>query len=213
MDNISIIIRNRNEAEFIGFAIQSCLDFFSKPEIIIMDNNSNDDSLEVVQYFNDITSIQIENVSNYRPGQSINQGVRKSKNDYILILSAHTQIIDLDFDLIKKDLDKHLAVFGKQIPIYRGKKITPRYIWSNFTDKQEINKFSSIENRQFLHNAFCFYKKDTLLKFPMPEKYAGKEDRYWAKEIVSLNHTFLYQPNIVCNHFFTKNGATWKGLG
>ena len=49
--------------------------------------------------------------------------------------------------------------------------------------------------------------------FPMPEKYAGKEDRYWAKEIVSLNHTFLYQPNIVCNHFFTKNGATWKGLG
>ena len=118
MDNISIIIRNRNEAEFIGFAIQSCLDFFSKPEIIIMDNNSNDDSLEVVQYFNDITSIQIENVSNYRPGQSINQGVRKSKNDYILILSAHTQIIDLDFDLIKKDSDKHLAVFGKQIPIY-----------------------------------------------------------------------------------------------
>ena len=40
MDNISIIIRNRNEGEFIGFALQSCLDFFNKPEIIIVDNNS-----------------------------------------------------------------------------------------------------------------------------------------------------------------------------
>ena len=33
MDNISIIIRNKDEAEFIGFTIQSCLDFFNKPEI------------------------------------------------------------------------------------------------------------------------------------------------------------------------------------
>ena len=91
MDNISIIIRNRNEAEFIGFAIQSCLDFFKQPEIIVMDNNSKDESLEIVQYFNDITSIKIENVSNYRPGQSINQGVKKSNNDYILIsISPHS---------------------------------------------------------------------------------------------------------------------------
>ena len=96
MDNISIIIRNRNEAEFIGFAIQSCLDFFSKPEIIIMDNNSKDDSLEVVQYFNDRTEIKIHNVTNYRPGQSINQGVKLSSKKYVLVLSAHTQIINFD---------------------------------------------------------------------------------------------------------------------
>lgn len=213
MDNISIIIRNRNEAEFIGFAIQSSLDFFEKPEILVMDNNSTDDSLQVVQYFNDRTDIKIHNVKNYRPGQSINQGVSLCKNEYILVLSAHTQIINLDFELVKKELDSHLAVFGKQVPIFRGKKITPRYIWSNFNDKKEINKFSSIENRLFLHNAFCFYKRDSLIKYPMPEIYASKEDRYWAKLIVENNHSFIYEPKITCNHFFTKNGATWKGLG
>mgnify|MGYP000166403605 CR=1 FL=1 len=37
---ISIIIRNKNEAQFIGFTLQSCLDFFGKPEIIVLDNNS-----------------------------------------------------------------------------------------------------------------------------------------------------------------------------
>ena len=38
MDNISLISRNRNDNEYIGFAIQSCLDHFNKPEIRIVDN-------------------------------------------------------------------------------------------------------------------------------------------------------------------------------
>ena len=46
---ISIIIRNKNEAQFIGFTLQSCLDFFGKPEIIVLDNKSTDDSMDVVQ--------------------------------------------------------------------------------------------------------------------------------------------------------------------
>ena len=51
MDNISILIRNRNEERYIGFAIQSCLDFFDKPEIIIIDNNSTDGTREILQKF------------------------------------------------------------------------------------------------------------------------------------------------------------------
>ena len=50
MDNISIIIRNKNEEQHIGYAIQSCLDFFNNPEIIIIDNQSIDSSLDAVSY-------------------------------------------------------------------------------------------------------------------------------------------------------------------
>ena len=209
---ISIIIRNKNEAEFIGFAIQSCLDYFGTPEIIVMENNSTDDSLDVVQNFNNRTNIIVKKINKYKPGESINKAVKYVTNEYILVLSAHTQIIQLDFESVKKNLDKHKAVFGQQIPIHRGKKVTPGYIWTNFGNNEEVNKFSKIENRLFLHNAFCFYKKETLLEFPMPENYSGKEDRYWAKDIVDKNHSYLYDPNQKCYHFWTKNGATWKGL-
>ncbi|MAC41811.1 MAG: hypothetical protein CMJ05_08490 [Pelagibacterales bacterium] len=209
---ISIIVRNKNEAEFIGFTLQSCLDFFGTPEIIVVDNNSTDDSLDVVQNFNNRTNIIIKNINRYMPGEAINKGVKFATNDYILVLSGHAQIINLNFESIKLSLDKHKAVFGQQIPIHRGKKITPGYIWTNFGDKEEINKFSNIENRLFLHNAFCFYKKETLIKYPMPEKYAGKEDRFWAKDMVDNNHSYLYDPQHKCFHFWTKNGATWKGL-
>ena len=55
MDNISVIIRNRNEAEHIGLAIQSVIDHLGHDtEIIIIDDNSTDDSLEVVALFDQL---------------------------------------------------------------------------------------------------------------------------------------------------------------
>lgn len=213
MDNISIIIRNKNEAEHIGLAIQSVIDNFNKPEIIIMDNNSTDDSLDVVNLFTLKNNITIHNISNYSPGRSINIGVKKCSHETILILSAHSQITKMDIDYVTEALKDNVAVFGKQIPIYRGKKITPRYIWSHFGDEETVNMFSPIEKRQFLHNAFCFYSKKHLLENPFDEKLIGKEDRYWAIDQVKKDYKYLYTPKIEVNHYWTSNGATWKGLG
>ena len=51
MDNISVVIRNRNEERYIGYTIQSVLDTFDKPEIIVVDNNSTDNSMNIVNTF------------------------------------------------------------------------------------------------------------------------------------------------------------------
>lgn len=213
MDKISVIIRNRNESEYIGFAIQSVIDHFKDPEIIIMDNNSSDDSIEIVNLFSLNTNIRIFNIDNYSPGRSINEAAKQCNNDIILILSAHSQIHQMDYEYVQTCLREHVAVFGKQIPIYKGKKITPRYIWSHFGNNPVVNLFSNIEERYFLHNAFCFYTKEHLIKYPFDEKLVGKEDRYWAIDQVKLGYTYLYTPKIEINHYWTKNGATWKGIG
>ena len=52
------------------------------------------------------------------------------------------------------------------------------------------------------HNAFCFYKRKTLIDHPMPEKYSGKEDRYWAKYITEKGYTYLYNPKFKFNARF-----------
>jgi rhamnosyltransferase len=214
MDNISVIIRNRNEAEHIGLAIQSVIDHLGpKTEIIIINDNSTDDSLEVVALFDQL-NISIHNIEGlYTPGKSLNLGVKLAKNKIVLILSAHSQITELDLPYIKENLKNYKAVFGAQLPIYRGKKITPRYIWSHFTDNTVENMFSKIENRQFLHNAFCFYNRKFLLENPFDESLIGKEDRYWAIDIVNKGYKYLYTSKIKVNHYWTGNGATWKGLG
>jgi glycosyltransferase involved in cell wall biosynthesis len=50
---VSIILRNKNESEYIGFTLQSICDYIPDAEVIVMDNNSTDDSLSVVSLFNE----------------------------------------------------------------------------------------------------------------------------------------------------------------
>ena len=223
MDNISVIIRNRNEERYIGYAIQSVLDTFNKPEIIVVDNNSTDNSMGIVNMFkrdkllksdnNKYTEIKRYNIDSYTPGKSLNYGVTKCSNDYVLVLSAHSQIMNCEFGKIKDLLDEHCVIGGKQIPIYRGKKITPRYVWSNFEEHDIVNQFSKSENRYFLHNAFAFYKKDVLIKYPFDEHLAGKEDRYWINDRIENGMDSYYDSVTFCHHHYTTNGATWKGIG
>jgi len=213
MNDLTVIIRNRNESEYIGFAIQSVIDFFPNSKIIVIDNNSNDDSLKTVSLFQNRISIEVLNVNNYTPGLSLNNAIKKVDTEYVLILSAHAQITKMNFDSVKELLKENVAVFGNQTPIYKGKKITKRYIWSHFGTKNIKNMFSEIEKRYFLHNAFCFYSTDFISNTPFDETLPGKEDRYWAIDIVKKGYSFIYDSSIEVNHFYTKNGATWKGIG
>ena len=222
MDNISVIIRCRNEEQWVGHSIQSVIETFKKPEIIVINNNSTDESMGIVKMFKkdeslkdngNYTDIKIYNIDGYSPGKSLNYGVTKCSNDYVLILSAHSQIVKCNFDKIKMCLDNYCVVGGKQIPIYKGKKITPRYVWSNFIDKDDVNLYSEGEKRYFLHNAFSFYKKETLIKYPFDEDLSGKEDRYWVNDRIKEGMESYYDSATTCHHYYTDNGATWKGIG
>jgi len=222
MDDISIIIRCRNEESHIGFAIQSCLDNFNRPEIIFVNNQSTDDSSKVVDFFAhdtdlspspNYTDIKTVSISNYSPGRALNLGVQSATRKYILLLSSHCIIRRFSADIYPL-LDQYQAVFGNQQPIYYGKKILKRYLWSHFHDSHDLtNLYSQLEQRYFLHNAFCFYKRDQLLEHPFDPNLVGKEDRYWANSLIHRGGSFLYKHDILAEHIYTPNGNTWKGVG
>jgi rhamnosyltransferase len=226
--DVSVIIRTKNEERWIGHAIQSVLDNIHKPEIIIIDNNSKDSTLDIVNNFlqdpllnnnsnqaSNYTDIKIIKIDKYSPGKSLNLGVKNAKNKYILILSAHCELKSIDLPKIKSYVEKkYLAVFGNQIPKWNGKKIVKRYLWSHFEENTKVeNMFSKLERRYFFHNALSFFKKRDLLKYKFNEILAGKEDRYWANNIVKLRKKYLYDSSFCAVHHYTDNGNTWKGLG
>ena len=94
LSQFSVIIRTKNEERWIGHAIQSVLDNLYKPEIIIIDNNSSDETIEIVKNFieapklknktENYTNIKIFNIKNYSPGKSLNYGVKKSRRKYYI---------------------------------------------------------------------------------------------------------------------------------
>ena len=208
----SVVIRNRNEGRFIGHCIQSLVDFLGdKIQIVIVDNESTDNSLRVVNTFDylDITRLKIDK-NDYSPGRSLNYGISICENNVTIVISAHCEIIkwsDIAWD------DYTVAVWGKQIPIWDGKKVTPRYLWSNFGEEEKVNYFCNQENRYFLHNAFSIFKTEHLKKYPFDERLSGKEDRYWASNQIESGYNILYSPDFVVKHHYTLDGATWKGVG
>ena len=222
-DKFSVIIRSKNEESWIGHTIQSVLDNIFKPEIIIVDNKSTDRTLSIVKLFSqdpalydksnpNYTKIKILNIDEYTPGKALNLGAKEASNENLLVLSSHCILKSFNQKKILSDMKKYVSIFGNQTPILDGKRIAKRYIWSHFKNKEVINMYSDMEDRYFLHNAVAIYKKSFLMKNKFDEFLSGKEDRYWANDIVKKKHNFLYDPELSAEHHFTPNGNTWKGL-
>tara|TARA_Y100000592_G_scaffold76476_1_gene119734 strand:+ start:14933 stop:15577 length:645 start_codon:yes stop_codon:yes gene_type:complete len=213
---VSVIIRTKNEEKHIGYCIQSITDFIGKPQIIVVDNDSVDNTIPIINRFeyHNITKLNISK-GNYTPGRSLNMGVKECEGDYIIIMSAHCELVKFDFNLLKEQLDKKTvgAVWGKQIPIWDGKKINRRYMWSNFKDDSQTNYWCESENRYFFHNAFSMFKREHLVQYPFDEHYSGKEDRYWANNQIDAGYNIFYDSQQEVKHHYTPGGATWMGTG
>ncbi|MBU4231187.1 MAG: glycosyltransferase [Proteobacteria bacterium] len=102
---ISVIIPTYNQANFLREAIQSILDqTFTDWEAIVVNNYSEDNTIEVVESFKD-PRIKLINFSNHGViGASRNEGVRQAKADIIAFL-------DSDDTWTNIKLEKVLAFF------------------------------------------------------------------------------------------------------
>ena len=87
-------------------------------------------------------------------------------------------------------MKKFSCIFGKQNPIYFGKKINKRYIWSHFLDKRIVNMYSQLEKRYFFHNALAIYSKKILKKYKFDENLAGKEEDIGLMSLLKKSTNF-----------------------
>jgi glycosyltransferase involved in cell wall biosynthesis len=100
---VSVVIPNFNGAKFIAEAIDSVLaQTYEKFEIIVVNDGSTDNSLEILELFSDkITVIKSEN---YGAAHARNLGILHSKGEYISLLDAddfwHIQKLEKQIDLI-----------------------------------------------------------------------------------------------------------------
>lgn len=85
--NISIVIPNYNGAKYILECIKSVYDQVDiKREIIVVDNNSNDESLNLIKrHYADISLLI--NESNFGFAKAVNQGIRYSNADFVILLN------------------------------------------------------------------------------------------------------------------------------
>ena len=117
MPKVSIIIVSFNVQSYLVSAIDSILKSnYSNYEIIVVDNNSYDNTVDIVSDKYPKVNI-ISNDENVGFGKAVNQGAKIASGDYFLILNPDT-IIEEDMinDLIEyMESNENIGMVGPKI--------------------------------------------------------------------------------------------------
>lgn len=193
---VSIIIRTRNEEQWIEICLRKIFEqTYKNIEVIIVDNCSTDKTIEKIKNFN----IQIVKIKNFFPGKAINIGIKKSTGEYIVCLSAHCiptnrfWLKNLINDLKK---NKVAAVYGKQSPLPYSSPLDKRDLYNTFGSEKRVQKKDT-----FFHNANSAFHKKIWKKQPFDEKILHIEDRVWADKIISSGYKIIYEPRAEVFHW------------
>lgn len=197
---MSIVIRTKNEREFLGRTLQAIngQDYWDY-EIIVVDSGSRDGTLAIARQFDGIKIIEIK-PEQFTYGGALNIGIAESSRDIVVCLSAHAIPVNNRWlsNMIKHFHDaKVAAVYGRQLPhddAYPPVKVT--YL-SCYKSHQRVQ---GSPNDHFFSNANGAIRKGLWSGLPFDEHMPGCEDQMWAKGILSLGYKIIYEPEAAVYH-------------
>ena len=186
---LSVVILNYNVRNFLHLCLQSVQHALRHidAEIIVVDNNSHDDSCAMVrQYFPDVTLIENKENTGFPKGNNI--GVAAAKGEYVCILNPDTVLADGTFEklLLFADSMPDAGVTGIKLVDGRGSFLpeskrgvpTPWVAFTKiaglyrfFPGVKSFNKYYNVElpqdaigNTDVLVGAFMFLKRSLYLE-------------------------------------------------
>jgi GT2 family glycosyltransferase len=120
--SVAVVILNYNGRDFLKQFLPSVLaSSYSNKEIIVADNCSTDDSIEVLKQFNGIKILQLD--KNYGFAEGYNKALQKVTTDYYALLNSDVEVtsqwIDPIIELMEKD--KRIAACQPKILSYKEK--------------------------------------------------------------------------------------------
>jgi len=192
---ISIIIRTKNEERWIAEALKSVFGQNRRDiEVIIVDNNSTDKTVDKAKRFD----VKVISISDYLPGKALNAGIRASRGEHIVSLSAHCIPVDnawLD-NLLNNFSDKDIAgVYGRQEPMPFSSDSDKRDLMIAFGLDRKVQVMDS-----FFHNANSMIRRELWEKYPFDETVSNIEDRVWAKQVIDKGYKIVYEPKASVSH-------------
>jgi len=198
MPEISIIIRTKNEERWIAHCLAMLYQQdYSDFEVILVDNASIDNTVQVAQRF---PLAAVINIDKFLPGKAINDGIRASNGNYIVCISAHCiptdkhwlQNLYNNFD----ENEKLAGVYGRQMPLSYTSDADKRDLLISFGQDKKIQVKDF-----FFHNANSMFPRVVWDKFPFDEGVTNIEDRIWGKLVIESGYEIIYEPSASVYHY------------
>ena len=201
MKKVSIIIRTKNEEKWIKSCLNSLVSqTYDNYEIILVDNESTDDTLQIV---NDHTLIKKTNIvytTDYIPGKALNDGIKKSTGEIIVCISAHcipSSNLWLSNLIAPLSFEKNIvATYARQVPMPYSDPDDVRDLLVVFSKDERLQK-----NDYFFHNAHSAFFRKVWEQFPFSESLTNIEDREFGKNLIDNNYFIYYNPIPTVFHY------------
>jgi len=194
----SIIIRTKNEERWISSCLSAVFDqTYKNIEVIIVDNESTDKTVERTKKFNNIKYVTI---SKYLPGDALNKGIEVSTGDYVVCLSGHCIPVNKYWleHLVStlEENENYAGVYGRQEPMSFSTPSDKRDLLLVFGLDRKIQQYDS-----FFHNANSILHRSLWDKVPFDDQITNIEDRIWSQEMLNLGYKLVYEPEASVYHY------------
>jgi len=192
----SIVVRTKNEERWIDKCLQAIAQQkYSNYEVIVVDNASTDATVKKALAFD----VKLVSITEFRPGEALNIGIRASSGEIIVCLSAHCIPSGPEWlgSLIAPLRDGNVAgVYGRQEPLP----------FSDPQDKRDLLTVFGLDHKvqhrdPFFHNANSALLRTTWEKFPFDQQVKNLEDRVWGQSVINAGRTIVYEPSASVYHW------------
>ncbi len=234
---ISIIIANYNGQEFLADCLESILKSdYSDFEVILVDNNSTDDSVEIIR--NQFPQAKlIINKKNLGFSRANNIGIEQASGDAYLLINNDTIIKPDLVKVLSNELfsSEKIGIVGPKIYfLEKGKDLeNQKTIWfaGGKIDWQKAKSWHISRNKDdykdekkevdFITGCTLMIKKEVVEKIGLLEKkfFAYYEDADWCQRAKKAGYKVLYIPfggvwhlksATASRHIFNKNSSKIK---
>jgi rhamnosyltransferase len=202
---ISIIIRAKNEAQYIGEVLKAVLaqDDPEEFEILVIDSGSSDGTKEVVRRF----PVHLEEIPSDRFtfGSALNLGMELAKGRIVVYLSAHCTPTTHDWlrhlvEPLRRE-SKLVATFGRQEPRKGMNPFEETVLEGDFpADRLQAP-------HALFSNANCAIWRSVLENNPFDEDLKSSEDLVWRMRFAP--EQIFYAPDASVYHSHPINWRYW----
>lgn len=197
---VSVVITAYNVAEYIKEAVQSALNqTLQEIEVIVVEDCSNDKTLEILQNFKDPKLKIIQNPQNMGAGMGRKIGIENAKGEYVLLLDGDDWLED-DFieTLYNKAFETGADIVSGGIKLIRenGAYDITSYGNCETTGTEKVTKFWG-ERIVFMNNKLIHKKLHELVPY-CTRRYI--EDTPTIIPQLHLSNKVVYVDNVGYNY-------------
>ena len=194
---VSIIVRTKNEEKWISHCLEMLfMQDYKNFEVILVDNNSTDHTLEISQRY---PIKKYKNIEKFFPGKALNIGIKESLGQYLCFISAHCIPKEKNWlSILVSGIEENknfAGVYGRQLPLSFTGPIDKRDLLYVFGLDKRVQ-----EKDHFFHNANSLIRRELWEKTPFDENLTNVEDRAWGREIIKSGYNLVYLPEAAVYH-------------